>query len=590
LLPALAVVLSFVAIAGLLLSPLGARHMGAMTGILASFFSANFYLLQLPTGYFDVSTDFNPLLHTWTLGVEEQFYVVFPVVLLAAWRIGALLRSRLVSRVLAFAAIGGLSYSSFFVSTRWAAGFAFGGIASPQSFAFYSSPARAWEFGLGAMLALAAPSLRRLPVLGGSILATVGLAAIGFGAFAVGGGSAFVPGVALVPVGGACAILAAGSASRNGVSQLLGSRASTWMGDLSYSWYLWHWPLIVFARALTRDAVWAAPVASVLSLLPAWASYRYVENPIRSSARLRGSRAVALAAVCIGLPVLASAGLLKAQRLMHVEHVLDLHADVVRGCDNDTPLGQRRGGHCTWTVSNPKGQVVLIGDSNAGQFTEPVARAATQAGFTATVATFSSCPFVQLSVTGSNAGEGLCRRFDQESLAALLRMRPNLVIIAARTDSYIEGGTVGLALPGDSAATTVPEAKAALWTRGVRTEAAQLNRAGIPVAVVHPLPAMPVEPAACAVVLALTGACSGAVPRDVARKRLRRSVLSERLAVTRLASAHAVSLVNAICGRERCASQRSGEMMYRDGKHLSVRGSLQLTPWFSSLIEGFARR
>ena len=92
LLPALAVMLTFVALAGFLFDPAGAVRISGLTGIFASFFSANFYLYSLPNGYFDVSGQLDPLLHTWTLAVEEQFYVLFPVTLLGAWLIG--LRAR----------------------------------------------------------------------------------------------------------------------------------------------------------------------------------------------------------------------------------------------------------------------------------------------------------------------------------------------------------------------------------------------------------------------------------------------------------------------------------------------------------------
>src|SRR4051812_28766373 len=88
LLPALALMLTVVLLLGALLSPSATQHMTALTGVAASVFAANGYLLGLGTGYFDVRADLNPLLHTWTLAVEEQFYIVFPALLLASWRLG----------------------------------------------------------------------------------------------------------------------------------------------------------------------------------------------------------------------------------------------------------------------------------------------------------------------------------------------------------------------------------------------------------------------------------------------------------------------------------------------------------------------
>jgi peptidoglycan/LPS O-acetylase OafA/YrhL len=88
---------------------------------------------------------------------------------------------------------------------------------------------------------------------------------------------------------------------------VLGSRVLVWVGDLSYSWYLWHWPLIVFATALWPIAGWAPPLAGMLSLLPAWLSYRYVENPIRFKRSIRGRAVIALAGVCVAGPIAACA-------------------------------------------------------------------------------------------------------------------------------------------------------------------------------------------------------------------------------------------------------------------------------------------
>src|SRR5581483_10650388 len=102
----------------------------------------------------------------------------------------------------------------------------------------------------------------------------------------------------LVPVASACALLAAGCVP-NRFSRVLGARPLTWLGDLSYSLYLWHWPLIVFAGALAPGVRWAAPAAAAASIVPAWLSYRFVENPIRRSPRVQGRRALAIAAACV---------------------------------------------------------------------------------------------------------------------------------------------------------------------------------------------------------------------------------------------------------------------------------------------------
>ncbi len=315
LLPALALMVTVVAALGTLASPLATQRTGALTGVAASVFAANVYLYQLPTGYFDVSATLDPLLHTWTLAVEEQFYLVFPALLIAGWA------ARRARRLGAAVIVAAVSAVSFVLAVEFAGGWALGGLDSPESFGFYSSPTRAWEFGLGALVALAAPWLARMPARSAAVAGGAGLGAIALTAFAVRESSGDPRDVVLAVVG-TCAVLLAGSASRGPVTRLLGTAPAVWVGNLSYSWYLWHWPLIVFARALWPGATGVALAAAAVSLAPAWLSYRYLENPIRFSPRFRGRSVLALAAACIAVPVGASA------LLVAVNHML-LRSDAV---------------------------------------------------------------------------------------------------------------------------------------------------------------------------------------------------------------------------------------------------------------------
>src|SRR5262249_15074105 len=137
------VMLVTVSLVGVLAAPFEAQRMTAVTAIAAALFSANAYLMQLGTGYFDVQTTADPLLHTWTLGVEEQFYLLFPLLLLAT------LRARAAAVIAGIVAVSIVSYDVFLLGTH-------------SRFGFYASPARAWEFGLGALAALAVFALPRV--------------------------------------------------------------------------------------------------------------------------------------------------------------------------------------------------------------------------------------------------------------------------------------------------------------------------------------------------------------------------------------------------------------------------------------------
>ncbi len=549
LLPALAVMLTVVALLGTFASPLAAQRTGALTGIAASFFGANVYLAQLPTGYFDVSSTLDPLLHTWTLAVEEQFYLFFPLLLLLGWACAR--------RTAAAALVAAISVGSF------AAAVALAG----TSLGFYSAFTRAWEFGAGALIAIAAPWLARIPPRFAALVGAAGLAAIGLTAFGV-RETAGDPRDVLLAVGGTCALLLAG---RGPAARLLSAAPAVWLGNLSYSWYLWHWPLIVFAVALWPAARGAALVAGVLSLVPAWLSYRYVENPIRLGARFRGRRVFGLAGACIAVPVAASLALLATNSVLLRSPAITswqasraVHADQTRGCDRPDELER-----CLWRSRGSNGRVVLVGDSQAGQFTEPVVRAAARAGYDAVVATRNACPFGAVVVTRAPDTAEACARFNDGTMDALTRMRPDVVVLASRSDFYV----------GDVAA------RAQQWRRGLAAVIERLNDVGTHVVVVHPIPRLEAAPYGCAALTIIVRACSGAVSRTAAERERRLAVTAERAAVSGARSAAAVDFDDVLCGVLRCAGAHAGTWTYRDSNHLTISGSLLLTERFARIFE-----
>ena len=597
LLPALALMVTIIAALSTLAAPLGALRITAVTGVFASLFSANVYLFQVRSGYFDLAATLNPFLHTWTLGVEEQFYIFFPTLLLVSWWLGRLLRGTgRRAAVVAVAVVSGVSFMLALALTGDVSG-------RKQQFAFYGSPTRAWEFGVGALVALFVPRLANLPRLSGQGLGALGFVAIGVGAFAIHGTSNFPRTASVLPVLGACALLAGGTASRGGAARILSTRPAVWIGDLSYSWYLWHWPLIVFAAALWPNSGWAPPTLAALSLIPAWLSYRYVENPIRFSSRISGRAVLALAATCVFVSIAACLGLAESREAFAVtstfksyERSQISHMDLQLGCDDVRPLGQRTAPACTIRVPESRGRVVLIGDSNAGHFSEPVVRAANRAGFDVSIVTLNGCPFVDLwksvarrdlsSIPG--ASKDLCRRFYSGSLKALVRLRPSLVITAARTDNYFAQPSVGLGRSRD-AITYLASAKARLWYQGLASTLRRLNDAGIPVVVAHPVPVQPVSASTCAVIRILTASCTISVSRTKVDESLRRAISAENRAIATVTTAWAIDFENQLCDRDRCEGMRGGTPLYRDRNHLSVDGALSLTDPFYKAIAAHAR-
>ena len=266
-LPALLVVVSAALVAGWFVQTALQYSMLGKTAAAAAMFVANFSLWQ-DANYFAWTSRSTILLHLWSLSVEEQFYIFWPLVLaaLAAF-------PRLV--VPATLAIVG---ASFFYGLEAAQ--------VDQSRAFYWLPSRMWELGVGGVLALLRLRSENLaaPVsLAGSL---AGLCIIVVSLFALNGAMLFPGFVALAPTAGAAFVIAAGP--HNWIARrVLGNPLAIFFGLISYPLYLWHWPLLSFAHALDRAEPWIVRAALVgLSVPLAWATYRFVEIPVRLRRRI----------------------------------------------------------------------------------------------------------------------------------------------------------------------------------------------------------------------------------------------------------------------------------------------------------------
>ena len=225
------------------------------------FFGSNI-LFWRESGYFAADAEIKPLLHTWSLAVEEQYYIVFPIFLLLAWRFG---RNKVFWSVVVIAAIS-------LLLSEW-------GWRNKPSANFYLAPTRAWELFAGSICAFLTVG-RTLK--SNNVLSAIGLAAIVVSIFAFDDNTPFPSVYALVPVVGTALIILFG---RQGtwVANLLSMRAFVGIGLISYSAYLWHQPLFAFARlrSLTEPSHVLMAVLAAAALLLAWATWYWVEQPFR---------------------------------------------------------------------------------------------------------------------------------------------------------------------------------------------------------------------------------------------------------------------------------------------------------------------
>jgi peptidoglycan/LPS O-acetylase OafA/YrhL len=250
--------------------------------VASAVYAGNYRLAVQGTDYLAADTPPSPFQHYWSLGVEEQFYLVWPALLiLTAW---LAFRRRADRPATPFVVVLGLvAAGSFTVSYLWTA--------TLPSWAFFSLPSRAWELAAGGLVALTVGWWRRLPSWAAAAGWT-GLALIVVGCIRLGESTAYPGTAALLPVLGTALVVGSGcAASRWGAGAVLSVPPMRAVGRLSYSWYLWHWPVLLLAPPLLDRTLGlggrlaAAGLAACLAML----TLRFVENPIRFAAPLRRS-------------------------------------------------------------------------------------------------------------------------------------------------------------------------------------------------------------------------------------------------------------------------------------------------------------
>ncbi|GLW28867.1 acyltransferase family protein [Actinoplanes regularis] len=449
LLPAAALVLVSTLIAARFWLP--SIRMGelARDALSATGYVANLRFASTGTDYLNADAPPSPFQHFWSLAVEEQFYLVWPLLLLLPKR-----KHLLIGLVAASFVAGVLETER---SVSWA---------------YFGPHTRAWELGVGALLALFAARLQRVPGLRNGWLGGAGLVTILTAALCFDDSTRYPGFAALLPVAGAAAVLAGGL-------RPLGARPLQFVGRLSYGWYLWHWPvLLIGPGALGVDP--SLPLALVLSVAAlglAWVTYHLVENPLRHNRRLRVrpaqalglgaglSGAVAATAVAIALlphPVPAGAAIRDLRTAtLHAADPYEVIAHAVRagrtarslpanltpqlsevnadkaqvwadGCHVESPAKVAPTG-CLYGDLNSRTTVALFGDSHAAQWFPALERVAIKRHWRLVSLSKSSCSAADLRLWhgGQKREYTECALFRRSALARFRTLKPSLVVIGS---------------------------------------------------------------------------------------------------------------------------------------------------------------
>lgn len=567
LLPALAIMLVVTAwLAWQLMVP-GRIPEQAISGAAASWWLSNLHFAFAQLDYFQPDQASSLYLHTWSLGVEEQFYLVWPAMLslllgVRAWGVRGLKVGLVVLLVLSLAACLWFTQSSVML-------------------AFYLAPLRAWQFAAGALVFLmasgpstapaAAPAgtpaaATRVPIAG------IGLAMILAAALLLDEHTPY-PGVwALVPTLGTALVLAVAPRS-SPTGRLLAAQPMQFLGRTSYAWYLWHWPLLVLGTEVfdtERPAVRLGLVVSALAI--AWLSQRFIEAPVRNAkwvARHTGGTIVASLGLMFGLAwmflalqaaaINASLSWSGAHREVTSPVIYEMgcdewyHADTVRPCVFEAEgAGAGEAG----------ATILLIGDSVGLQWFPAFHALVQSAGWRLVVLTKSACPMVDEDIYYPRIGRDYveCSRWRERVLDQVGTYGADLVVI------------------GSSGGYELDDTR---WREGSRRVLERLSATVPRVAVLAPTPVLPFHAPECESprgwlhrLLASAERCSFRLERSRAPAVTR---LLEQAAKD-MGSVRVVDLNDAVCPQGNCLARVDGLLTYRDQQHLNGRFAESLWP------------
>lgn len=559
-LPALTAVMAFcVLAASLLFLPKEFKEFGDSVGA-AALFSSNILFWQ-QAGYFDAPAELKLLLHTWSLAVEEQFYIFFPLLMYAVHR---WLRGKW--HVILLPLFAASIVASIYGVTR-----------APVA-TFYLAPTRAWELLLGSLLALNLFPLARGRVVR-EAAAAAGVAFIAWAVFTFTAQTPFPGTHAVIPCAGAALVIWSGMHGQTLTGAALGLRPIVFVGLISYSLYLWHWPLLVFARYWIGQLSTAQTIAILAaSFVIAVASWKYVERPVRSR-RVLGPRRQLLPAALVSSVLAALAGLGihasegwpgRIDEEIRAMAALEDKFHEGRECHGAAATSDAE--LCVRGAAVDKVRFLLVGDSHADALNPTIFEVARTHGLAG----------IQFTDPGFRPTKGYWRaesaRRDRELVARLesliARHEPPLVIVAGFWRDalgkiyYDPRGQVG---------------PATALTRGLTSLVTQFPKTRFVI-----LQDVPTSPAFAPGMIARARHLGRPVDQTIPLADYVAQTHSYDALLRELDMQHenvdVIELGQYFCDARRCHGAFDGEPIYRNEDHLSPAGARRLAPLYDKLF------
>ena len=419
LLPTSVFVLFVTAIVGMFVLPAITRDALGRDLFAAATYISNYLFAWWENDYQNLDATPSPFIHYWSLAVEEQFYVVWPIFILLLSRYG----KRAVFRGIAAVTFLSLLLSIYQTQT------------SPI-WAFYSLPTRAWELGFGALLLFVPDTFwknRFIPWFG---VIGIALASIRFDEK-----TAF-PGInALLPVVSTAVLIGSISIWPRAFSDLSNNRISQWLGSISYPLYLWHWPALVLpSSALGRPLrIRERIFCIILTIILAHFTSKYIEQPIRHK-KIAGKRIYQFFAATTVISLVAGVIISFSSSSMITVKGTDYRFNLVEvmqkpavyGDDCHSNYGETESGECTYGDLNSETTIVLYGDSHAAQWFPTLLRLANEKGFKLVSLTKSACPSVDVPRADQGAYKNVhCETWRDKSVERIKQIRPAAVILSS---------------------------------------------------------------------------------------------------------------------------------------------------------------
>lgn len=523
--------------------------------ILATIFFVSNIFFWNAGGYFNEAAEVRPLLHTWSLAVEEQFYLIFPILLWFLWRYA---RSRI------FWCLVGISLVSFLLA-EW-------GWQNKPGPNFYLAPTRAWELLAGSICALLL--FGRVIGRASNILSAIGFGLILFSIFHYDESTPFPSRYTLAPVAGTALIILY-SGPGTWVWRLLSLRPLVGIGLISYSAYLWHQPLFAFARlrSLTEPGEVTMAGLAILSLMLAWLTWRFVERPFRArgagmfATRARvfvGSGAMACVLVVCGAYIVSSNGFtLRGDRALNLGD-LDARVSINFGLTSECDEDRQPNNGCEREVL---ATTVLWGDSFAMHLAQGIEASAPDKALRQYA--LSSCsPILGLAPVGGERTKAWslgCMEFN-DSVFSILQKNDNIdLVVLSSSFEYVLNGKL------TTRSGEIVDADIELVARQMLETVRQIQSTGARVVIVSPTPQSGWNIGHCVTRIALFKAsddrCNFEPRRDTKPLKLLRAIGDE---------VPVYWLDDDICEHGICYPYQDGVYLYRDRNHLSREGSAYL--------------